>query len=325
MTLETMSAVERSLRLRQVPLFESLPDDRLAIFAEEARVRRVKKGEELLSEGMPIDAIYVIVDGEIGVSRQGVFLHRAGRPDSLGVLDALAGRAAVTARAATSAVTLEIGIEAVRGILEDNFDVVIHAFEAIGRLMIKSRKGLGPDAGYPKPRAALRAAMSPPLGVVQRTLLLRTTLNFGRGSIEALADLARHAREVRFAEGDLLWSAGARADHLVVLVKGSVHASAPGQSFRFGPGDTAGLMDGLGAAPRWYSAGAAEPTIGLRVDLEELYDVLEDDFELTLDCLGAFATEAVRLLDEGLRTSASEEPPRSLPMPRLPRPERSSA
>jgi len=110
-----------------------------------------------------------------------------------------------------------------------------------------------------------------------------------------------------------------------VLAQGGVRAAAPsGQTFRFGPGDTVGFIDCLGAAPRWYTAAASTPVLGLRVDLEELHDVLEDDFELTLECLGAFATQAVRLLDDGLRVAVEEEAPRSLPMPRLPRPPRSN-
>ena len=323
--MRAMSVLERSLHLRQVPLFGSLSDDRLAIFAEEARVRHVKAGEELLREGMPISAMHVIVDGEITLSRGGAPLQVARRSSSLGVFDALIGRAVVTARAAAPAVTLEIGIEALRAILEDNFDVVVHAFEAVGQVVIDRRRALGPDAGYPEPRGKVSAGVSPPLALVQRTLMLRATLPFGRGSVEALADLARHAREVTFAEGERLWAAGAQADHLIVLAQGGVRAAAPsGQTFRFGPGDTVGFIDCLGAAPRWYTAAASTPVLGLRVDLEELHDVLEDDFELTLECLGAFATQAVRLLDDGLRVAVEEEAPRSLPMPRLPRPPRSN-
>jgi CRP-like cAMP-binding protein len=314
-----MSALERSLHLQQVPLFNGLSDDRLAIFAEEARVRRVEPGEELLREGMPVSAMHVIVEGEVTLSRGGATLHVAKRSGSVGVFDSLTGHAVVTARAAGPAVTLEIGIEALRAILEDDFDVVVHAFEAVGQVVIDRRRALGPDAGYPEPRGTLHLAAAPPLALVQRTLLLRSTLPFGRGSVEALADLARHAREVTFAEGERLWDAGAAADHLLVLVQGCVRASAPGgQTFRFGPGDTVGFIDCLGAAPRWYSAAALSPTLGLRVELQELYDVLEDDFELTLECLGAFATQAVRLLDEGLRAEVDEPAPRSLPMP-LPR------
>jgi CRP-like cAMP-binding protein len=315
--VDTMTAVERILLLRQVPLFGSLAEERLAIFADEARERRVAAGEELLREGMPVSAIHVIVQGEVVLLRRGAALHVAERASSVGVFDWLTGRAMVTARAARSTTTLEIGAEALRTILEDNFDVVVHLFEAVGRVVIERRLALDADAGYPEPRSTLSSAISAPLGLVQRTLLLRSTLPFGRGSVEALADLARQAREVKHGEGASLWQTGARADHLLVLVQGSVECSAPGgQVFRFGPGDTVGFVDCLGATPRWYAAVATAPTLGLRVDLEDLFDVLEDDFELTLECLGAFATQAVRLLDEGLR-AVEEQGPRSLPMPRV--------
>jgi CRP/FNR family transcriptional regulator len=55
--------------IRDAPLLARLPDDDLKALAARGRVRRFNAGATLFHEGDPGDAIYVVVDGRIRMSR----------------------------------------------------------------------------------------------------------------------------------------------------------------------------------------------------------------------------------------------------------------
>lgn len=56
--------------LRNVPLFRSVPADRLALLAEQSSLIGVQAGEVIVREGEPGDAIYIIIYGTARVSRE---------------------------------------------------------------------------------------------------------------------------------------------------------------------------------------------------------------------------------------------------------------
>jgi CRP/FNR family cyclic AMP-dependent transcriptional regulator len=55
--------------IRDLPLLARLPDDDLKALASRGRVRRCNAGTTIFHEGDPGDAIYVVVDGRIRMSR----------------------------------------------------------------------------------------------------------------------------------------------------------------------------------------------------------------------------------------------------------------
>jgi len=55
--------------IRDLPLLARLPDDDLKALASRGRVRRFNAGTTIFHEGDPGDAIYVVVDGRIRMSR----------------------------------------------------------------------------------------------------------------------------------------------------------------------------------------------------------------------------------------------------------------
>lgn len=55
--------------IRDLPLLARLPDDDLKALASRGRVRRFNAGATIFHEGDPGDAIYVVVDGRIRMSR----------------------------------------------------------------------------------------------------------------------------------------------------------------------------------------------------------------------------------------------------------------
>ena len=55
--------------IRDLPLLARLPDDDLKALASRGRVRRFTSGATIFHEGDPGDAIYVVVEGRIRMSR----------------------------------------------------------------------------------------------------------------------------------------------------------------------------------------------------------------------------------------------------------------
>ncbi|WP_337269399.1 cyclic nucleotide-binding domain-containing protein [Oryzifoliimicrobium ureilyticus] len=73
--------------LAQIPLFSGMSDDQLRLIAFGADRRFVPEGQLLFREGSPAESAYVVVDGQIELSR----LNRSG--DS--VVDMVVGRGAL--------------------------------------------------------------------------------------------------------------------------------------------------------------------------------------------------------------------------------------
>lgn len=291
--------VQRVLYLGSLPLFGSLPPAELALLAEYAHERRVPAGALLLGPGEVVGSFYVVVDGTLALVRHGRKLPAAGPREAVGVLGLLAGAdEGIVARASTPCVLLEIEGDALRDVFEEHFAILDHVIGATAQLVIDARRQLAPAAGYPPVRAAVSGRAKRDLDLVERILFLRGTQPFGHASIRSLAELAKTATEVRIAPNEVIWRAGETSRDLYVIASGHVscHAGPPVQSFGFGPGDVFGLLDALANAPRWYGVEADQETVALRIDVESLEDVLEDDVEMALEILSSLAGQAIGLV-----------------------------
>ncbi len=82
--------------LREAPLFAHLPDDDLARLASMAQPLTLAPGDLLLREGDPGDALYVVVSGELDVTKKSgsseVSLNRVGPGTIQGEMSAIEGR-----------------------------------------------------------------------------------------------------------------------------------------------------------------------------------------------------------------------------------------
>jgi signal transduction histidine kinase len=99
--------------LRQLPYFEALPEDELDAICGNARELLIARGDALLEEGKPSDAMYVVVDGEFEVTRRSgerqVAIGSARRGEVLGEMSLLEGTApSASARALVDSRVAEI-------------------------------------------------------------------------------------------------------------------------------------------------------------------------------------------------------------------------
>jgi CRP-like cAMP-binding protein len=115
---------------------------------------------------------------------------------------------------------------------------------------------------------------------------------FTRASVNAIASMAQHMTEVRYAPGESIWKIGDPVLENLLMVRGSIVCKDnEGRTFRYGAGFAVGGLEAFAGAPRWYDAVADTPIVALRVRHDELFDMFEDNHEMAFDFLAMLAAD----------------------------------
>jgi CRP-like cAMP-binding protein len=273
------------------------PTGALAAIAQLTTAVRIPRGTVLGREGTPFSTVYLLIEGELRASRNGKPYGTFGPRNSLGFLSTLArDRRGFSCEASADTVALSMRAEDLLEVLEDHFELMYSAARGLARDGIELRRAILPDAGFRAPIRREVAVPPSPVELTERILYLRETFGLRRSYIDELAQLARAARETRYAPGASLWRSGEPATHAAILIAGSVRAaSKEGAHFEFGAGDIVGALDTIGEQPRWFDAEAAEETVALTLEAEAMVDVWEDRPALGLDFLRMMATTLIDL------------------------------
>lgn len=312
-SLTAVLHTERLVALRALPGFAELGPETVAAVAQHVRERFFPKGSVILQEGEPIENVLLVIDGRVALSRHdhdlsSMFEHQSlGFIQALGLIPALArNNEGIHAVAATDVVAYEIPLDLLWELLEDDFDVLQATIAGLARQVLYARQRLERGAGFVRNREP-EPLPEQPLDLVERVIFLRKVMVVAGSRIEALIELARAVTEVRFEAGQELWREGQAGGSMFMLVAGQVAAeTAAGQSFAFDPGDFLGGIDSMAETGRWYTATAATPCVGLRLEAERMLDVLEDNPQLGLRMLESIA-QGVDMLYE---LKAGHAPPR---------------
>jgi CRP-like cAMP-binding protein len=259
-----------------------LSNEALAAVSKLARAQRVAKDTVLSVSGGPFRFVYLVIEGMLELSREGQRLGVFGSGTGVGVISTLAqDHDGFGCTALTESTLLVLRASDLLEVMEDHFELMHGALRNMAADAIGWRRAL-PDAGFYHQQLGPCALCSPePLGLVERILYLRRTIGLEQSYIDELAELARATRELRCAAGTQLWSAGDRADYLVIVVSGEVSGVTPeGAHFQFGPGDILGNLDTVAGVQRWFDARAKIDLVALTLDSEALVDVWEDHPDL---------------------------------------------
>lgn len=115
------------------------------------------------------------------------------------------------------------------------------------------------------------------LDVLARAVELRKAPLFASLGAEVLVPVANLSSEVELDEDEALFAAGEPGDSLYVIVRGSVRVESRGELVAtLGAGECVGEMSALDWEPRSAAVVADEPTLLLRVDRNDLMDLLTD-------------------------------------------------
>lgn len=309
--------VRRLLVLRSFPPFAEVSPDVLAAVAQYARERSFGRGAQIYREGSPVTGIHFIVDGEVEMRRHGRALRTLGPRSAVGGLGVFAQEPeGYDCISLTDTLTLEIGADDLQDIFEDHFVLVRASLRGLAHEILTARRRLGTDAGYSTHLEPSPACPAHELDLVERMAFIRRAMSFARSRLDAVADLAREADEIRHQAGEVLWRQGDPSDHILQLVCGSVECTSEGAEhrFRLGPGHTVGGLDALAETSRWYTATTLNEVVSLRIPSEALFDVFEDNADMARDFLRLIARDLIRLYEQAADMDASRlSRPRSEP------------
>lgn len=261
----------------RVRLLRSMPDlggvgvDALLLMAEDARFRRFRRGAAIWRETNPITSVLYVLQGSVRVERAGELVGHVESRRSLGLTALLTEGVRLKATAETSTVVLEVPGEAVRLAVQRDFELQRLVLRGLARALIAERGPL-PTAKRTATEGTWRADS---LTVVERVIELRRS-RFARSNVDALAEIATAATEVRLDVDEPLWAEGEPANHWVRVHAGLVRCEIEsGAHVILGAGAEVGILDALAETPRTHGAHAASPVIALKIDLVDWFTVVE--------------------------------------------------
>jgi CRP/FNR family transcriptional regulator, cyclic AMP receptor protein len=140
-----MQPLERDVEtLRNIPLFAGLPNARLKLIAYTAEVLRFEAGEEIVLQGDPADAVYIIAEGEAEVSLTALDGHTVrlgtlGRHSLLGEIAVLCnGRRTASVRAKDRVVTLKLSSQVFLDLVRQNPDISMKVMTILAERLEKT-------------------------------------------------------------------------------------------------------------------------------------------------------------------------------------------
>ncbi|UJR83049.1 cyclic nucleotide-binding domain-containing protein [Sandaracinus amylolyticus] len=297
---DTPTSAERELwGLRLAQLF-GVPLASAGPLVQRGRLRRFAPHDAIATLGRPLDELHWVLDGSVEVTRLGRSYGRAGAGDAVAAMVAWArDPVGVAAIATTTTHTLSFPADRLSTLLEGRSPLFEPSLRSVARDAIAIRRRLGASAGYVPADHAERAFDL--LDPVDCMLLVREATGGVRNTrIEAVADLASVALPVELPAGQTLWRAGdVRSGWCLLLASGEVigHAREPDQSFVYRRGDAVGLLDAFAAAPRWYGATVQRAASALRIEIDDLLEIVGDHPELQDEVFQRMGGAALRALD----------------------------
>jgi len=296
---DTVPMMQRALLLKSFPGFAQLSAADLTLLASVTSERFFRRGEEMLTPGVPVQRFYFIVEGDVQMYADGEPTQRFEARAAVGGLAALTqdpkGAHAV---AIEDTLALEVDREDMKDVFEDSFAILTGVLGAIARTLRQLQQASGGGMMVPNLSSFDPVDPSRPLSLVERMWFLRQSQSYGSMTIETLAEMAADANEVRLSDGDEVWSAGEMADHSLMILAGQLRCvNEAGNSWRLGPGFVVGAIDALATAPRLYDAFADGDVVALKVRVSTLLDMLEDDSDMAMAKLRHLASGVTRLLE----------------------------
>ena len=126
--------VEKVIALEAVELLSSLTPDQLSRIALIAKEVKYPLEKQILQPNQPLEALYVILDGAVEISRNGQVLHVAGQHEVLGSWALFDDSPLpVTARTIEETALLKIARDDFYDLLSDNMELAASIFSTLVR------------------------------------------------------------------------------------------------------------------------------------------------------------------------------------------------
>ncbi len=276
--------------------------DRLALMSRETFF---PAGKVIYRAGDAPRHVHFVVQGQVELAADGSEPWVLSGRGVFGVLDTELDRPhARTARALTDVRVISIRAEDWLDLVEDTFEFTRRRIRNNAEDLLRRGLSLSPHGGFvgmaPSHRRDEQLAPLVDLGEAgpfERLLVLHLTDVFERAGIQALIRLAAGATEVEATPGRVLVTEGEAARSILVVAAGEVEIARrePLIEAPFGVGRLVGGYAGIGHV-RWpVSVHARGDARVLSIDYEDLFDVMEDHFDLVRSVMAFLAHERLRL------------------------------
>jgi AAA family ATP:ADP antiporter len=276
----SLPVVELAARLRPLSMFSFVWVDELFRLAEAGQEVRYAAGRSVLAAGARPD-VHLLIDGTVRMGT-GPDAREVTAPAVLGAGHVLRGATATSdANAQTSVVALRIGAAEFLTMVSDNallaqglFHTLLAPLEHASPVPEEPLQGVTPDAGSRRRQ-------------VDTALLLRRHPFFAHASASQLMALQGAAREVLLSGGQALFEAHDPSSCILTL-EGALTLEFDGRGPQLaGPESVLGVAGTLAGAPWRQRAVVTRSGRALRVDRDDLFDVLTDHVDLLQGLFGA--------------------------------------
>ncbi len=281
--------------------------DTVRHIVQSAREVFFSASDRLFREGDAPQFIYFVVDGEVLLQKDDAEPWSFGQGDVVGVLDADAGDAhRRTAIARTDVHALALRVRDWHDAQEDDLEVVRLRLVGNARSLLDRGLSLPPSFGFEQevslgapPSLVSQMSLADELNAFERLLSLRLAPAFHLAGTQSLLELAREAREVRLAPGEVLFAEGDEARSFFVNVTGAASLERQGMEMtaQFGPTALVGGYMGIGQVTYPATARADTELVAMSIEVAHLFEVMEDHYDLVRAMMAFMALERIRVQD----------------------------
>jgi CRP-like cAMP-binding protein len=283
---EPLPAVELAEQLHSLPLFASVSVDELFRIAHAGQQVRHEPGKVLYEAGSPPGSFQVLLDGAVAFRTQTGGGRESGPPAALGFREVLEGKPmAESIRTVDASVCLAASNEDFMTVLADNTSLVQGLFrqlragapEETGRLLLKG-------SASAKPLTMADESLKP----IEKVLTLGAIPLFSSITADELLWLASITEETPLTADTLLFREG-DPPALYALTSGrlSLESSQDVPPVLAGPSDAVGVYETLAGLALTRQARVVERGSALRIDKDELFDLLAQRSDLMQQFFGA--------------------------------------
>jgi CRP-like cAMP-binding protein len=119
------------------------------------------------------------------------------------------------------------------------------------------------------------------LTAIEKVIFLKSVDIFKHATIEELGGVAALTEEVHFQPGETIYREGEPVDAIYLVLKGRVVVEGNGKAVReLGEKQAFGTVAALDLEPAMHTVKAMNPVHALRLNAQDLQDILSLDFEL---------------------------------------------
>ena len=281
---EPLPSVELADRLRRLPVFEFTHVNELFRLARLGRQVRHEAGLTLYSRGATPTSLEFLLDGRV-LSESAEGSHDVIAPAPVAIEEVLEGapmRATITTR--DRVIAMSLSTDEFLGLLSENVELA----QGLFRMLIQRRRL---DSGHTLIHANLPEELTDLVGAglrsrndglkpVDRLLLLQSSPLLAHATAAQLWRLSAIARPVPLLTDKAPLTRGGEPAILIVL-SGSVRVeTTDGQAGTAIAGDVIGMYETLGGSPITATVTVTVPGMALRLDRDELFELLADHTDL---------------------------------------------